>query len=186
MTIDDENDRFWAKVQKGPQCWGWLGGKQTNGYGTMTANGNRWLAHRFSWRLHNGDIPEGLVICHTCDNRVCVRPDHLFVGTVQDNNSDMVAKGRHARGSTHGTVTMPHRYPAARLPRGERVHSAKLTESQVLELRRRKAEAGATYESLASEFGLSKSNVWNIVQRRTWAHLDSNGDRTRSTQNAQH
>jgi hypothetical protein len=87
--------RFWAKVRKGDGCWEWQGATR-HGYGTVwvaEAGGMR-LAHRIAWELTNGPIPDGLLACHHCDNRVCVRPDHLFLGTYADNAQDMSRKGR--------------------------------------------------------------------------------------------
>lgn len=104
-------DRFWDKVNKdGPvpqhvphlgKCWVWTGAKAHKGYGAISGEGfrsKRDLAHRVSWRLHHGDVPQGLWVLHKCDNPPCVRPDHLFLGTSQDNHADMMRKGRHAHG----------------------------------------------------------------------------------------
>jgi len=107
-------ERFWAKVDKqGPipahrpelgPCWPWTGAvPKRSGYGRFNTGVKRaghWVvvnAHRYSWKLHNGPVPDGLCVLHRCDNKPCVRPDHLFVGTKGDNNRDMVAKGRHWR-----------------------------------------------------------------------------------------
>lgn len=90
-------DRFWAKVQKaGPDdCWPWLASRMPKGYGKLgIASTTPKLAHRVSWELHYGPIPEGLFVCHRCDNPPCVNPAHLFLGTCTDNLRDMVAKGR--------------------------------------------------------------------------------------------
>src|ERR1700756_2891954 len=91
-------DRFWAKVAKGPGCWEWQGKRHYKGYGHFTVRGQgrrRTLkAHRVSWELANGPIPEGLHVLHSCDNPPCVNPDHLFLGTDMDNVHDRDAKGR--------------------------------------------------------------------------------------------
>jgi hypothetical protein len=98
--------RFWTKVNKLARdgCWEWLGSAPKRpGYGRFNTGIKRagnWVvinAHRYSWELHNGPVPKGLWVLHRCDNRVCIRPDHLFLGSVTDNNRDMIAKGRHWR-----------------------------------------------------------------------------------------
>jgi len=94
------NDRFWAKVDKasglGPQgtCWEWQASLNSDGYGNIGIEQMTDRAHRLSWRLHYGPIPDGLSVLHKCDNPPCVRPDHLFLGTQADNVHDMQAKGR--------------------------------------------------------------------------------------------
>jgi len=89
-------ERFFAKVHFKPGCWGWLGPKDPNGYGRFSLGSARpsVLAHRVAYEIHNGPIPDGLYVCHHCDNPECTRPGHLFVGTPADNMRDMSAKGR--------------------------------------------------------------------------------------------
>lgn len=91
--------RFWAKTDRSGECWLWTGAKNPAGYGSFSMNGTNDMAHRTSWTLTYGPIPEGMFVCHHCDNPPCVRPDHLFLGTALDNMLDKVAKGR-AKGPT--------------------------------------------------------------------------------------
>lgn len=85
---------FWSQVEKTDGCWVWKGKKYGNGYGRSTVNGKRGPAHRHAWELTNGPIPEGLYVCHHCDNKPCCRPDHLFAGTQKDNMQDWTNKGK--------------------------------------------------------------------------------------------
>jgi hypothetical protein len=96
----DLTERFWEKVAKSDGCWLWIGGRTSRGYGMFTARHRRQRgAHRYAWEMVNGPIPDGMVICHRCDNPPCVRVDHLFLGTQKDNIHDMMAKHR---GATRG------------------------------------------------------------------------------------
>lgn len=90
-------ERFWTYVciRKKDQCWNWLGAKMLNGYGKFRVGDKNLLAHRYSFSINNKAIPNGLFVLHVCDNRTCVNPNHLFLGTSQDNADDMIRKGRH-------------------------------------------------------------------------------------------
>lgn len=98
-TKDSIDMRFWRKVQKSDGCWWWISVRNEDGYGQFRNDelGRMEGAHRFSWRLTHGDIPHGMCVLHHCDNPPCVNPDHLFLGTQQDNIADMHAKGRYVK-----------------------------------------------------------------------------------------
>jgi hypothetical protein len=156
-------ERFWSHVERGEGCWLWTGSRQYgHRYGLTTVAGKTRLAHRVAWELTNGPIPDGLYVCHRCDNPPCVRPDHLFLGTPSVNNLDAVAK----RHNIHAAAP-------ERLARGERVNTAKLTEDDVRAIRARAAAGGVTYRQLADEYGLRDvKGIYLIVNRRTWRHVE--------------
>jgi hypothetical protein len=148
--VKTPEERFWSKVDKTSNpngCWEWTGGKIRNGYGSFTLNCKSIVSHRFSYELYNGSIPTGLHVLHKCDNRICVNPNHLFLGTNQDNMSDKVAKGRQAKGSTIG--------------------KAKLTEEQVLDIKTHKI----TCKEYAKKYGITMSTIYDIWNRKTWTHI---------------
>lgn len=155
-------ERTMRKVVKRENgCWEFTGAKNENGYG-IVGLGKRSegvdRAHRVIYREICGPILDGMFVCHKCDNPPCCNPEHLFLGTAQENNSDMRAKGRgscpprnlHLRGSNH--------------------YIAKLNEDLVVEMRSRN-KAGASIYSLAKDFGVSYATVYNAVHRKTWKHV---------------
>ncbi len=169
--------RFWQNIQKTTTCWVWIGSRNKANYGRIGSRelGQRViLAHRLSWELHNGPIPDGLFVCHHCDNPPCVNPTHLFLGTKVDNARDMAAKGRHAfqqhperaaRGEKNGSHTHPEC-----LPRGEHHHRAKLTDDDVRAIRMLR-NAGHTMPSLATQFGVTLGTIKRVVYRKGWVHI---------------
>ena len=154
-------DQFWSKVTKTPNCWLWCGAKTYDGYGVIKLRQQRLRTHRVSWELSFGQIPDGLFVLHRCDNPPCVRPDHLFLGTKQDNNRDAVSKGRWANGSDK---------PDHRRKRGEDSPTAKLNDAQVKELRHLH-ERGTSTRSLAIHFGVGIATVYRTIRRETWKHV---------------
>lgn len=158
--------KFWSKVKKSPDpngCWVWADAPSGTGYGLLRLGRKRRIAaHRASWMITKGDIPGGLHVCHHCDNRMCVRPDHLFLGTAADNLRDAARKGRMPSGQRHPWRRSPHL-----VPRGERHSQAKLTWQIIREIRSRVA-AGEAQSSLAREFLVDQSTVSHIVRGKSW------------------
>lgn len=144
--------RFWKHVKKTKTCWIWTASKFKTGYGQIRAiEGSpqrNVKAHRLSWELHNGPIPNGMFICHSCDNPACVRPDHLWLGNNQTNMADRQKKGRTAKGENSGHV---------------------LTEKQVKEMRKRYPKE--SQRGLAKIFGVSSETARKAILGMTWKHI---------------
>ena len=148
-------ERFWAKVDRrgDSECWNWTAGGNQYGYGRIHAlRPKRKLlqAHRVSFELAHGSIPEGLHVCHRCDNRKCCNPSHMFLGTNIDNHADKVSKGRQAR--------------------GDRLPQTKLIETDVTAIRCLIRD-GVTQKEIASRFSISQSVISEINTNKAWAHL---------------
>jgi hypothetical protein len=150
-------DRFMNKVEMIPfhTCWEWNAYKTIDGYGvfrdTMSKNKTK-LAHRVSYELHNGAIPEGKLVCHTCDNTSCVNPSHLFLGTDQDNTNDKVTKKRHQF--------------------GQKVIGSKLDENMVREIREDCEIFNLSVIYLAKKYKVSRSSIQGIITRKYWKHIE--------------
>jgi hypothetical protein len=145
-------DRFIGRIRIGSGCWEWTGTTTgTPGYGLFyVCRDKRILAHRVSWIVWRGGlIPDGQFVCHHCDNRLCVRPGHLFLGTPSDNMADKVKKGRQSRCENAGTAV--------------------LTREQVLEIRR----SSVSIRKMAAAFGVNKSTIFRIRARRLWRDMES-------------
>ncbi len=140
-------ERFWNKVDKSLECWNWTASLGGDGYGQFRVEGTIRLAHRVSYELEYGAIPSKLCVCHHCDNPPCVRPEHLFLGTRDDNNQDAIRKGRNAK--------------------GRMVPQAKLTEEQVKSIR---LDTRSRRE-IAKEYGLYYNTISKIRTRKLWAHV---------------
>lgn len=141
--------QFFDNVKKTNGCWEWTRGKTSAGYGAVWWGGKTEAAHRLSYRLHRGPIPEGMYVCHSCDNPACVNPDHLWLGSLQDNHKDMMLKEREYRGSQH--------------------HTTQITEDDVVAMRNLRA-SGMTPTEIANIYGLKRPMVSHICTGRNWKH----------------
>jgi hypothetical protein len=174
---------FWAAVGA-PEpitgCRVWLHGRDRDGYGKIKFNGRYRRAHAVAYELTTGitltlsprsavDVP---IVLHSCDNPPCCEPTHLRLGTHADNSSDCIGRERQATGDKNGSRLHPER-----LARGSSHGKAKLTEAQAVAIRKKRA-AGESLDDIASEYNMSRSNIWSITSGKTWIHVkedDSHG-----------
>jgi hypothetical protein len=147
-------DKFLEKVNKTDSCWLWTGArlkiKGQKWHGVLRRNKQYWLTHRYSWTMFNGEIPTDMFVLHRCDVPNCVNPDHLFLGTQDDNIKDMMNKGRHAD------------------QRGILQSNVKLTEEQVRYI---KNKLDISTNELAEQYKVSPSTIRDIKKNRTWTHI---------------
>ena len=196
---------FWARVDKnGPlhpydsalgRCWDWTKGTVTGGYGVIRVDRKPKAAHRVSFEMRNGAIPENGWVLHNCDNPKCLNPDHLYIGTPADNVRDREGRGRNTyyRGENHWSAKSPERIPRGenhwtkkhpekivrgvaftkpeRRARGERCGRAKLKGSQIPEIRGLWLKGGHRQVDIAKMFGVAQSLVGMIVRREIWKHI---------------
>lgn len=167
------------------ECWPWDGRRASKGYGVLWVPPRTIRVPRLAYFIATGQDPGDLMVCHTCDNPPCCNPRHLYAGTDADNKADMVQRGRAASGERHVSKLHPevlprggghwtHRHPEKR-PFGESSSFSKLNAKQVLEIRAL-SKAGVQGVELARRFSIAKSNVSQILLRKTWPHLESVGE----------
>ncbi len=173
-----DRERFWSKVDKTADgCWLWQGTMLQQGYGCFKIAGKMYKAHRVAYLYAVDPIPVGLVLCHTCDNPRCVRPDHLFPGTYKDNMQDAMRKGRMATGDRSGARLHPerrvsrdrhwsHLHPECR--RGELNGRARLTREQVEEIRAQYAGGNVSQFALAKAYHVAQTTISAIVRGVNW------------------
>jgi hypothetical protein len=152
MNTKTIQEKFWSKVtlSGSNDCWLWIGDKDPDGYGRIRSGTTRIRAHRVSYELFIGAIDKNLVICHKCDNPSCVNPKHLWMGTTQENTSDMVSKERHAYGERNG--------------------QSKLTKKQVDEIKKIYGTGQYTLKEIGKIFGVTYAMVHLIVKNKNWKH----------------
>lgn len=171
--------RFYSRVSPEPNtgCWLWTGAVNDSGYGVIAVGGRQRRATFAALVLHGRTPEAGVYVLHRCDQPACVNPDHLFTGTQLDNMKDCVSKGRmpsgpglpRARGDRHWTRTQPEKVRAL-VKRGEACPTAKLTASQVTEIRRRRV-SGEQMKPIARAYGVSRALIGQIVNRRIWREI---------------
>lgn len=149
--VNKSAKRFWQKVDKSGDCWAWRGCVTKNGYGQFMFHGRPIGAYRFSWMLHYGKIPAKMCVCHKCDNPICVRPGHLFLGTQAENLKDASRKGRMNK------------------PRGQDSWAAKLTNEDVLTIRALQGKISAI--ELGKRFHCDRSHIHRIQKRIYWKYI---------------
>lgn len=151
-------DRFWSKVNigKSNECWEWLTTLYVDGYGQFMINRTSRRSHRISYELNHGPIPNNMVIMHTCDNRKCVNPAHLKLGTQQQNIQDMFAKGRQPKISRAGTAN----------------GRAKLNEDAARYIKQHGVKGrGGNVVKLAEKYNVSTTQILCILDNKSWSHI---------------
>ena len=177
MTKEEIIKRFWQKVNKSDGCWEFTG-TPSQRYPVVSLGNLKYIkAHRYSYQVHCGEIPEGMMVCHKCDNPKCVRPEHLFLGTCKENLQDMSRKKRgffnrpqsgipRRRGESH-----PY-YNGNPLLEGEKSPNARLTNKTVKEIRQSYEAGGISQDALAIKYGVSQSGISAVIRKQTWDHVD--------------
>lgn len=147
--------RFWRGVDKrgDDECWNWKKFKDCEGYGYIRIDYGNFMAHRVAATIAFGEIPQGMLVCHKCDNPSCCNPNHLFFGSDLDNNRDKKIKGR------------------ARCLSGEENKNSKLTSDAVREIRRIRSD-GAILKDLANQFNVGICTISAVLRGKTWRHVD--------------
>lgn len=151
-------ERFWRNVDRSAgddECWLWTGTTNSYGYGQLSINNRKRVATHIAWELTNGPVPDGLHMCHHCDNPPCVNPSHLFPGTRSDNMQDMQSKGRITRNPVKGS-DQPN---------------SKLVESDIPIIRNRYAAGGVTTYEIAKDYGVDPAIIQGIIRRKRWKHV---------------
>jgi hypothetical protein len=184
INLTEEHIRiFWSRVEKLATecgCWIWIGACGDSTHGQQRIHDVICATHRVSWAIHHGPIPSGLNVLHHCDNPSCVRPDHLFLGTQQDNVDDMMRKGRASTGARHSEILKRVVQRGANhvfkrrpdlIPRGEAQGQAKLKTIDVIAIREIYARGFVTQQQLGTMYGVHQNCISQIIRRVRWSHI---------------
>ena len=159
-------------------CWEWKAGRTIGGYGKFRLGKHTMAASRASYLINRGDIPKGMHVCHKCDNRLCVNPNHLFTGTAQDNTKDMIRKGRQGVLSDEGRKRVSE---ATKRMNETRVYTSQnvgtdngrnvYAPETILQIRADHATGKFSQREIARRYGMDFRYISNIVHRKVWQHL---------------
>lgn len=164
---DNDKARFFRHVINSNDggCWGWKAETTDKGYARFNIKDDRFLASRISYKVHFFVDPSEMCVLHKCDNPACTNPEHLFLGTTQDNTADRNKKGRTARGRRHSSVTHPEK-----TPRGSRNGMSKLNEEMITEIRKMR-QSGFKLTEIADAYNVSVATIGMIVLGKLWRHV---------------
>lgn len=159
-------DRFWSKVEirNIDECWLWQASKTNAGYGQFWCDDSLQLAHRISWKIHYGEIPIGMLVCHKCDTPSCVNPNHLWLGTSNDNMQDKMKKnrGKWATGIQSGAYTHPEKRP-----HGDSHGKTKLSSNDIQEIRTKHMNENLSAKELSDIYNISYVQMWRILHNNS-------------------
>jgi hypothetical protein len=171
-------ERFWSNVKIGrdDECWPWQSHLDGHGYGIFFIGQKRFAAHRIALTLSIGGLNAALNSCHSCDTPICCNPRHLFAGTQADNIQDMIRKGRDGcltKNKLSGDRHWMRKKPEL-IARGERANKSALTEADIRAIRGeyQPQAKGANLYDLSRKYGISATTICNIVNRKTWKHVE--------------